>query len=335
MTDVRAARVELGLLIDALPTNVSVLELVDGDIVLRAVNQASMDVSGYEPDMVLDKPLSSFQPRAIVDRIVAPCRECIESGEPRDLRIEMEVPAGRRVYAVRLLPLPDLPGPLALSVTTDLTAATEALASLEETQALARLGHWTWSPADDQVTWSSQLYDIFGVEQGQFEATFEAYLGFIAEEDREVVESSVQSLLEGGSNYRFRHRVIRPDGSVRHLEALGEAVRDDAGNVLRLAGTAQDITEQVELELEAAALRDAQRRHEQGLELNDDVMQGLATARVALMVDDQEEALDAIDRTMDAVRDIVHRLLSARIERAGALEPGDLVRSNGAFEESP
>lgn len=67
---------------------------------------------------------------------------------------------------------------------------------------------------------------------------------------------------------------------------------------------------------------EAELRRRQAVELNDDVVQGLVVARMAVEIGDLERAAEAIDRTLDAARSIVAELLAA----GGAAEPGSLVR---------
>ncbi|MEO5577022.1 MAG: GAF domain-containing protein [Gaiellaceae bacterium] len=81
-----------------------------------------------------------------------------------------------------------------------------------------------------------------------------------------------------------------------------------------------------ELELRLDALSQLSERRRQALELNDDVVQGLALAQLALQADHPERARDAIAATLEAAQ----RLVTELLQNAGAhgnLEPGDLVRS--------
>ena len=66
---------------------------------------------------------------------------------------------------------------------------------------------------------------------------------------------------------------------------------------------------------------DAERRRH-AVEINDDVVQGLVVARMAVEVGDLEKAAEAIDRSLDAARKIVGALLEA----GDPVEPGSLVR---------
>ena len=116
---------------------------------------------------------------------------------------------------------------------------TRRLIELEE---LARVGSWEWDVAADAVTWSDQMYRIFGVKPDQFEATFEAYLGCLHPDDRPIARTTVEQALRDGQAYAADYRVIWPDGEERWLHCRGRTITDGAGNIVQLLGTTQDIT---------------------------------------------------------------------------------------------
>ncbi len=122
----------------------------------------------------------------------------------------------------------------------DLQAKT---AQLEESQRVARLGSWEWEIATDDVTWSDELYHIFGVHRKTYPATYQSFLDMVHPDDRQMLVGAVNQALETRSQYHVDARILRDDGSVWVMEALGEVICDDAGNPVRLGGTAQDITE--------------------------------------------------------------------------------------------
>jgi hypothetical protein len=90
----------------------------------------------------------------------------------------------------------------------------------------------------------------------------------------------------------------------------------------------QDITEAELLAERARTVETARLRLEQAMELNDDVIQGLALALLAHDVGDADEVRRALHATMARVREIIHELLAQG--RGATLEPGDLVRERPA-----
>ena len=127
----------------------------------------------------------------------------------------------------------------------DREAADERARLLEE---LARVGTWEWNVAADSVTWSDEMYRLFGVKADQFEATFDGYLSCLHPDDRAAARATVEHALHAGESYAADYRVRCPDGEQRWVHCRGRAVVDPSGAVIRLLGTTQDITERKQLE---------------------------------------------------------------------------------------
>ena len=133
-----------------------------------------------------------------------------------------------------------------------LEAVRERERLLAAAQSIARVGSWEWHVASDVVTWSDQLYEIYNVTPEEFEATYEGFLSFIHPEDRAMVEAAVGSVFAGADEFAWDGRVLPRDRPVRWIRGLGRVERDDAGNPVRMGGTAQDITLQVTADQAAA-----------------------------------------------------------------------------------
>jgi PAS domain S-box-containing protein len=130
--------------------------------------------------------------------------------------------------------------------------ATRALAltasQLGEAQAIAHLGSWGWDIRRDIVTWSDELYRVFGLDREQNEPlTYSAYLDLVHPEDRELADQAVQTALQDGRPYALEHRIIRPDGLERIVASRGRVVFGGADPV-KIVGTGQDVTEQRQVE---------------------------------------------------------------------------------------
>ncbi|MGI8837653.1 MAG: PAS domain S-box protein [Pyrinomonadaceae bacterium] len=128
---------------------------------------------------------------------------------------------------------------------------------LTEAQQIAHLGSWEWDVLKDEVRWSDELYRIFGVQPQVFGATYEAYLSYIHLDDLGMVESAVENALHDKVFPRFDNRIIRPDGTVRVLQASGRVIVDEGGRVVKIVGTAQDITQHKRMENDLEQARDA------------------------------------------------------------------------------
>ena len=115
--------------------------------------------------------------------------------------------------------------------------------SLEEAQKVANMGAWDLDIVSNKLEWSNEIYRIFGVEREHFGATYEAFLGFVAEDDREKVKTAVENSLNNGDPYKIQHRIVQPNGVSRLVLEKGEVFYDFAGKPLRMIGTVQDITD--------------------------------------------------------------------------------------------
>lgn len=119
----------------------------------------------------------------------------------------------------------------------------EAERHLAEAQRLGQTGSWSWTVSSDQVSWSEEMYRLFGVEPATFEATYAGVLECVHPEDRAMVADAVGSVFTGSAAYEFDHRVVHPNGEVVWLHARGDAVRDEDGAPVRLYGTVVNRTE--------------------------------------------------------------------------------------------
>jgi len=68
----------------------------------------------------------------------------------------------------------------------------ESQAQLVEAQRLAQIGSWEWDIVQNKITWSDELYRIFGLKPQEFDRTFESYLNRIHPDDRELVVNIVE-----------------------------------------------------------------------------------------------------------------------------------------------
>jgi PAS domain S-box-containing protein len=151
--------------------------------------------------------------------------------------------------------------PILLVVLRDVTeqrAAHEALLErqrqLAEAQRIARLGSWEWDIAADRVTWSEELYRIYGLPPDVSELRLATFLERVVPEDRGKARKQVERAAAAGGNFEFEERIRRPDGEVRLLRSSGRVLLDHDGRPTRLLGVCQDITEQRAAEEAASRL---------------------------------------------------------------------------------
>jgi PAS domain S-box-containing protein len=114
---------------------------------------------------------------------------------------------------------------------------------LAKAQEVAHVGSWQLDLLADRLTWSDEVYRIFGLAPQSFGATLEAFLARVHPDDREGVKQTYQAAVDNGTSYAIVHRIVRPDGEVRVVQERSEHVVDETGRVIRSLGTVLDITE--------------------------------------------------------------------------------------------
>lgn len=119
----------------------------------------------------------------------------------------------------------------------------ESESSLLEAQRVAHIGNWVFDLQTQTMRWSEELYNMFGVDSSQFVPTLAASLARIHPDDRELLTRCIETAISEGTPYTIDYQVILPDASIHYHEGRGEVVRDSLGQVIKLLGTALDITD--------------------------------------------------------------------------------------------
>lgn len=125
-------------------------------------------------------------------------------------------------------------------------------AHLERSQKIAHLGSWELDLLKNKLTWSDEVYRIFGLSPGEFKATYEAFLEAVHPDDRTAVNDAyAQSLKEDADSYEIEHRIVRrKTGEIRFVHEKCENFRDESGRIIRSAGMVHDITDYKKAEKE-------------------------------------------------------------------------------------
>ncbi len=195
--------------------------------------------------------------RPVSEPLVRLVRETLDSGQPKEIDLE----SGGRVFSFLFVPLADS-GYVNLygRDITDGKRAEEALREsqqmMAEAEALSHSCSWEWHLISGQWTFSDEWHAIHGVPKGKL--TVEELLPIAHPDDRKRVNRAMEDARNGIAPYDLEHRILRQDtGEVRVVRARGRSVRDEAGQVVKVCGFAQDITERKRVE---EALRESEER---------------------------------------------------------------------------
>jgi PAS domain S-box-containing protein len=122
---------------------------------------------------------------------------------------------------------------------------TELTSLLNEAERSTHLGSWHWDVSTNAVTWSDEMYRIYGLQPQSTPVSYESFLRHVHPGDRAWVDATVRDAYTTHAPFSFDHRIVRPDGVVRTLHAEGRVIVGPDGKPLRLVGSGQDVTERV------------------------------------------------------------------------------------------
>jgi PAS domain S-box-containing protein len=114
--------------------------------------------------------------------------------------------------------------------------------ALREAQRLSGVGSWTWVIDPAQLSWSEELYRLFGRDPQSPPPSEAEQRNLYSPASWTLLCSALDRLLRYGVPYALELEYVRGDGSIGWLEARADAERDASGNAVRLHGTAQDIS---------------------------------------------------------------------------------------------
>jgi PAS domain S-box-containing protein len=110
-------------------------------------------------------------------------------------------------------------------------------------QRLMFTGYWEWNLKTREYHWCEEMYRIFNLTPQQFTLRTGTFFNGIHPEDRGKVAKALGKALVGKQPYDLKHRIVRPDGSVRSVHGKAEVTFDGQGRPRRVWGTVQDLTD--------------------------------------------------------------------------------------------
>jgi PAS domain S-box-containing protein len=319
----------------------------------RFANRQFLERFGLQLAQVLGRSDAEIFPRAQAAAFRGNDAQVAASGRPIEVEEKARYLDGERVSLVVKFPLFDAQGAVSAigGIATDITerklteqALAEQRKLLQEAQNVAGLGCWEWDPASGRITWSEQLYRLYGLDPQRFQPSFESYLERVHPEDRSRSGERVARALIDGRSFSTEERIVRPDGAVRWLRSHCEVVRDAAGRPTKLLGACLDVSEsrasEQALRAAAASLQalsrrlveaeEAERRRIAG-ELHDRVGQNLSALNInldivlgALGEDASRElrlrlrdSLALVDGTLQSIENVMAELRPPLLEEYG------------------
>jgi PAS domain S-box-containing protein len=129
---------------------------------------------------------------------------------------------------------------------------------LADGQRISHTGSWVVNLITRDLTWSDEHYRIMGVDPADFTLTVDSGFQFVHPDDRLATEQQFQEALTTRSDFKRELRIVRPDGTIRHVLSVGRPRVGQTGDLTEeYIGTIVDITDRKNDEAER---RDLQRR---------------------------------------------------------------------------
>jgi PAS domain S-box-containing protein len=128
---------------------------------------------------------------------------------------------------------------------------------LTEAQRLSHTGSWAWNLATQRIFWSSETFQIFGVDPNTTTPTMESFLESVHPDDRSTI-AMVDAEVRQGNDAKYDFRIVLPDRSIKYVTSVAHPIRNDSGQVIEFVGTVMDVTERKRAEEERERLRQVQ-----------------------------------------------------------------------------
>jgi len=215
--------------------------------------------AGYGTEAALGTDLGALLPPARAVTWAALYEQCLADGP---FTLEFPLDDGR-ILAVALNQITQGGAVMGVSVFgKDITEARKAEAAVRESAqrlelatSSASLGVWELNLADGTQIWNDRMYEIYGLEPQSSHPDHAYWCARIVHpDDLQATDAAIQEALAGNRPYDVEFRVVRPDGSVRHVKSDALLIRDLLGRPARVIGINRDRTREVEAEAERRRL---------------------------------------------------------------------------------
>lgn len=241
-----------------------ILEIADDAIICcdrnqRVIlfNQGAEKIFGYSRQEVMGKSLDIFLPKRLMSAHHQHVQEFANSPE-----IARKMGDRRRNILARRKDGREFPAEASISklhltnqtiftvILRDITAQKqienalrESQANLAKAQSIAHIGSWEFDLATQKYNWSEELFNIFGFDSRNPELAYREYFQSIDSRDRSRLDQCLKKAINQGTPYKIDLRILLNNGTTKYVEARGEALQDEAGQVIKLYGTILDITD--------------------------------------------------------------------------------------------
>jgi PAS domain S-box-containing protein len=112
-----------------------------------------------------------------------------------------------------------------------------------QAQAISHVGNWSWDLQTDEISWSEEMFRIYGLEPKEGKLHRKEYIYLRHPDDYATVEEHIKILKKTHEPQEYYFRTIPINGKIKILHAHAEVILDAEGNAIQMHGTIQDVTE--------------------------------------------------------------------------------------------
>jgi PAS domain S-box-containing protein len=153
----------------------------------------------------------------------------------------------------------------------------EANEQLSTALQIAKLGNWKWKIQNNQLELSKELYNIYEIP-ADFKLSYESFLSFIPNKEQQKINAKITAAIQHKKPFDCYHKITLRNGKEKTIHARGRAQSDKEGNVINLFGTAQDVTEKMNV------LYELQQKKEELIKVNAALEQKVDVRTVELKI---------------------------------------------------
>lgn len=241
---------------------------IDADGVIQSTSEYWLQTTGYTREEVIGRnSLDFLTPDSRQYALEEVLPSLWEKGETSNRLLKVWTKSGSviEVQVSAIVEYDEQGKPQgAVAVSVDVTAqrqAQEALINDQERLNLAvkagEIGIWDWYIDENKLVWNDQMYRLFGVDADNFTTDYVGIINCVHKDEREYVNQVVQDAVAKTHKLKLEYRIVRPDGSIRHLSVRGKVYLNKNGQPERMTGNCIDVTERV---LAEQALRASEER---------------------------------------------------------------------------
>lgn len=242
-------------LIEAIPDPIIILNL-DGGVI--AVNEATLAFISHETrDTLIGYQAVQFihpDDHALLQKKLTLLSTSPNSDEAVYLECKVKTQQEQFLHVearAKLVTISDEHPPEIIVILRDITdhksvqkALKQRERDLAKAQQMARVGSWTLDLFTKQMSWSHEMYRIFGVDNQTVAPNFDEFMQYIDADSREMSLAKMQETMIHGETVTFEQKIVRPSHEVRFLQVHCEAVLKSSLVPVGVVGTVQDVTDQ-------------------------------------------------------------------------------------------